>query len=71
MEKIEDFISNRVNQIIENENRIYYGAMALIMKKCNIKELIFTPEELKNIKQNMLVTRQDIKTNNLIVKVVE
>ena len=71
MEKIEDFISNTVNQIIENENRTYYGAMALIMKKCNIKELIFTPEELANIEQNKLITIKDIKTKNLIVKVVK
>ena len=71
MEKIEDFISNTVKQIIENENRTYYGAMSLIMKKCGIKELIFTPEELNNITQNRLITIKDIKTNNLIVKVVK
>lgn len=68
---IADFISNRVKAMIENENKMIYGIISLIMKKCNIKELEFTLYELENVTYNKLITIKNPKTNNLIVKVVK
>lgn len=68
---MEDFISNQVKAIIENENKMTYGIISLIMKKCNCKQLIIEQCELENITKNELITILDPKTNNLIVKVVK
>lgn len=49
---MEDFITNRVNAIIENENKMTEWINSLIMKRCNIEKLEFTPYELENLTYN-------------------